>query len=81
MVSKAPIHALAAGDSWLAKGANVLLFGPPGSGKSHLGAGLGRALVENGWLVLYTRTTDLVQKLQSARQNLGLEAALVFDQS
>jgi DNA replication protein DnaC len=76
MVSKAQIHALAAGDSWLAKGANVLLFGPPGSGKSHLGAGLGRALVENGWRVLYTRTTDLVQKLQSARQNLGLEAAL-----
>jgi DNA replication protein DnaC len=76
MVSKAQMHALAAGDSWLAKGANVLLFGPPGSGKSHLGAGLGRALVENGWRVLYTRTTDLVQKLQSARQNLGLEAAL-----
>ena len=42
MVSKAQVYALAAGDSWLAKGANVLLFGPPGSGKSHLGAALAK---------------------------------------
>ena len=28
--------ALASGDAWLAKGANILLFGPPGGGKSHL---------------------------------------------
>ena len=30
MVSKAQVMALAAGDSWLEKGANLLLFGPPG---------------------------------------------------
>jgi DNA replication protein DnaC len=29
MVSKAQVMALAAGDTWLEKGANVLLFGPP----------------------------------------------------
>src|SRR5205823_14411119 len=29
MVSKAQVMALTAGDSWLAKGANLLLFGPP----------------------------------------------------
>ncbi len=29
MVSKAQVMALAAGDSWLEKGANLLLFGPP----------------------------------------------------
>jgi len=34
------------------------------------------ALVENGWRVLFTRTTDLVQKLQVARRNLDLESAL-----
>jgi DNA replication protein DnaC len=28
--------AINAGDSWLAKGANVLMFGSPGDGKSHL---------------------------------------------
>jgi len=65
-----------AGDSWLAKGANVLMFGPPGGGKSHLAAAIGLALIENGWRVLFTRTTDLVQKLQVARRELQLEAAL-----
>jgi DNA replication protein DnaC len=76
MVSKAQVMALAAGDSWLDKGANLLVFGPPGGGKSHLGAALGLALVENGWRVLFTRTTDLVQKLQLARRDLSLEAAI-----
>jgi len=76
MVSKAQIMALASGDAWLDQGANLLFFGPPGGGKSHLGAALGLALVENGWRVLYTRTTDLVQKLQVARQALQLEAAI-----
>ena len=76
MVSKAQVMALAAGDAWLEKGANVLLFGPPGGGKSHLAAALGLALVENGWRVLFTRTTDLVQRLQVARRELALEAAM-----
>jgi DNA replication protein DnaC len=76
MLSKAQVTALAAGDSWLEKGANLLLFGPPGSGKSHLAAALGRALVENGRRVLFTRTTDIVQRLQSARQMLQLEPAI-----
>ena len=31
MVSKAQVMALAAGDAWLDKGANVLMFGPPES--------------------------------------------------
>ena len=76
MVSKAQVMALSAGDSWLEKGANLILFGPPGGGKSHLSAALGLALIENGWRVLFTRTTDLVQKLQIARSELQLESAL-----
>ena len=76
MVSKAQVMALAAGDSWIEKGANLILFGPPGTGKSHLAAALGLALVENGWRVLFTRTTDLVQKLQIARRDLALAAAI-----
>ncbi|HEV8464182.1 MAG TPA: ATP-binding protein, partial [Pseudolabrys sp.] len=66
----------AAGDSWLEKGANLIMFGPPGAGKSHLAAALGFALVENGWRVLFARTTDLVQRLQIARRELALEAAI-----
>src|SRR6266481_6420142 len=76
MVSKAQVMALASGDAWLEKGANILLFGPPGGGKSHLSAALGLALVENGWRVLFTRTTDLVQQLQVARRDLTLESAI-----
>jgi hypothetical protein len=76
MVSKARVMALTAGDSWLEKGANLLLFGPPGGGKSHLAAAIGLALVENGWRVLFMRTSDLVQRLQIARRELALESAL-----
>jgi DNA replication protein DnaC len=76
MISKAQVMAMAAGDSWLAKGANVLMFGPPGGGKSHLAAAIGLALIENGWRVLFAKTTDLVQKLQVARRELQLEAAI-----
>ncbi len=75
-VSKAQVMAIAAGDAWLGTGANLLLFGPPGGGKSHLAAAIGLALIENGRKVLFTRTTDLVQKLQIARRDLTLEAAL-----
>jgi DNA replication protein DnaC len=76
MVCKAQLMALAAGDSWLEKGANLIVLGPPGGGKSHLAAALVLALVENGWRVLFARTTDLVQKLQIARRELALEAAI-----
>jgi DNA replication protein DnaC len=76
MISKAQVMAITAGDAWLEKGANLLLFGPPGAGKSHLASAIGLALIENGWRVLFTRTTDLVQKLQLARRELGLEAAI-----
>lgn len=76
MISKARVTALAAGDTWLDKATNLLLFGPPGVGKSHCASAIGRALVENGFRVLFSRTTDLVQKLQQARQALQLEAAI-----
>jgi DNA replication protein DnaC len=75
-VSKARVMALAEGDAWLAKGTNILLFGPPGVGKSHLGAALGHAMIDAGYRVLFTRTTDLVQHLQAARQDLKLATAI-----
>ncbi|MBP1807784.1 DNA replication protein DnaC [Rubellimicrobium aerolatum] len=68
--------ALVAGDSWLETGANLLVFGPPGGGQSHLAAAIGLGLIENGWRVLFARTTDLVQRLQVARRELALEAAI-----
>ena len=38
--------------------------------------GIGFALVENGWRVMFMRTSDLVQRLQIARRELALESAL-----
>jgi DNA replication protein DnaC len=76
MISRAQVTALCSGDVWLEKGANLMLFGPPGGGKTHLAAAIGLTLIENGWRVLFTRTSDLVQKLQVARRELALEAAL-----
>ncbi len=76
MISKAQVMAICAGDSWLENGANLILFGPPGGGKSHLSSAIGLALVEKGWRVLFVRTSDLVQKLQVARRELTLENAI-----
>ena len=52
MLSKAQVMALVAGDSWLGKEDNLLIFGPPGAGKSHLAAAIGLGLIENGWRVM-----------------------------
>ena len=71
-VSKAQVMALAQGHEWLERGANVLLFGPPGVGKSHLIAGLGHALIDAGRRVLFARCSELVQRLQAARRDLRL---------
>ena len=71
--------ALGAGDAWLEQGANILLFGPSGSGKSHVAAAIGHALIDTGRRVLFSRTTDLVQKLQAARRDLALPAAAKLD--
>src|ERR1700677_3557103 len=76
MISKAHVMALCAGDTWIEAGANLILIGGPGGGKSHLASAIGLAIVENGWRVLFARTSDLVQKLQLARRELGLESAI-----
>src|SRR5215813_6836998 len=57
VVSKAQVMALAASEEWIDNGANLLLFGPPGAGKSHLAAAIGFALVEAGRRVLFARTS------------------------
>lgn len=69
------IEALTAGD-WLETGANLIAIGNSGAGKTHLLCAIGHALIEAGRRVLYTRTTDLVQRLQAARRDLALESAL-----
>jgi DNA replication protein DnaC len=76
------IQELARGE-FLDRGGNVLLFGLPGVGKSHLACALGNALVDAGRTVLFTPTYQLVQTLLAARRDLSLPRALrsldVFD--
>jgi len=84
MLSKAHVMALAGGGAWLDKGATVLIFGPPGVGKSHVGCGIGHALIDAGYRVLYMRTSELVQRLQAARHSLQRKRppkALLTDQT
>jgi DNA replication protein DnaC len=75
-VSKAHVMALAEADSWISQGHNLLAFGPPGTGKTHLLAGIGHALIDRGLKVLFVRTSELVQRLQAARRDLRLPAEL-----
>lgn len=73
---------LARGD-FLDRGGNVLFFGLPGVGKSHLACALGHALVDGGRSVLFAPTYQLVQILLAARRDLCLPKTLrsldVFD--
>ena len=75
-VSKAQVMALTEGTEWIDRGANVLLFGPPGVGKSHLVCALGYALIDAGRRVLFTGCSDLVQRLQAAQRTLRLPQEL-----
>jgi DNA replication protein DnaC len=76
MLNKTQIFALASGEAWIAQGSNILIFGPSGVGKTHLANAIGVELVLNEYRVLFVRTTELVQKLQAAKQNLTLPATL-----
>ncbi|MDO6588534.1 IS21-like element helper ATPase IstB [Salipiger sp. 1_MG-2023] len=74
-IPSARIEPLVAG-GWVETGANLIAIGNSGAGKTHVLCAIGHALVEAGRRVLYTRTTDMVQRLQAARRDLALEAAL-----
>lgn len=51
---------------------NILFFGLPGTGKSHLAAGLGREWCMRRRRVLFMRSAALVQKLLIAKRDLKL---------
>jgi DNA replication protein DnaC len=55
---------------------NVLAFGNPGSGKTHLLSAIGQRLVEQGRRVLFVSCCHLVQELLRAKKDLRLEKAL-----
>ena len=58
------------------KAQNVLAFGLPGRGKTHVLCAVGHALVERGYRVLFTPAYQLVQRLLAAKETLRLEKEL-----
>jgi|GraSoiStandDraft_57_1057295.scaffolds.fasta_scaffold239602_1 DNA replication protein DnaC len=62
--------------SFLDRHENVLVFGQPGSGKTHLLSALGQELVRAGRKVLFRKCGLLVQELLAAKRDLKLPAVL-----
>lgn len=62
---------------------NVLCFGLPGVGKSHIAAAIGHELVRRGRSVFFAPTYEVVQHLLAAKRDLALPRALrkldIFD--
>lgn len=58
------------------RGDNVLAFGLPGRGKTHLVCAIGYELIQRGYRVLFTATFAIVQRLLAAKRDLRLEKEL-----
>jgi len=71
------MNAFAENTHWTTNAQNLIIFGPSGVGKTHLAAAIGRRLTERGMRVFFTKTTALVQKLQSAYSGHKLSDLLV----
>lgn len=69
------IPALCEGD-FLGRAENLLVFGLPGRGKTHLSAAICYELVRRGRSVHFTSTAMLVQRLLRAKRDLVLEREL-----
>ena len=63
---------------FLSQADNVLIFGAPGVGKTHLAIALGRAAVEAGHSVLFTSATALLAALAKAETDGQLADRLMF---
>lgn len=62
--------------AFVERGDNVLAFGLPGRGKTHLICAIGYELIQRGHRVLFTPTFALVQRLLAAKRDLRLEKEL-----
>ena len=65
-----------AGMSFVERGQNVVLLGPPGVGKTHLAIGLAVKAAEAGYSVLFLTLENLMTRLVRAKHENRLERAL-----
>jgi len=61
---------------FLARTENILAFGNPGSGKTHLLCAIGQELIQLGHTVYFSTCSLLVQDLLRAKRDLTLDKAL-----
>ena len=64
-LNRALIHELATA-RFIAQHEDVLLLGPPGTGKSHLAQAIGRAAIQQGYRVFYREAHTLLEELADA---------------
>ena len=64
--------------AFVERGDNVLAFGLPGRGKTHLVCAIAHELILRGYRVLFTATFALVQRLLVAKRDLRLEDELAI---
>lgn len=69
------VAALASG-GFLTEARNVVLLGPPGTGKTHLATALGMVAASHGHRVLFATATDWVTRLTDAHRQGRLPAEL-----
>ena len=62
--------------SFLSRSENILAFGNPGSGKTHLLCAIGHALIERGKKILFITCGQLVQDLLIAKRELEITKKL-----
>ncbi len=62
--------------SFVGRSENLLAFGNPGSGKTHLLCAIGQELIQQGRKVLFTPCSLLVQQLLIAKRDLNLPRVL-----
>jgi DNA replication protein DnaC len=63
--------------AFLTEASNIVLLGPPGTGKTHLATGLGLRATQLGHRVLFATAIDWVARLQAAHQDGRLPQELV----